>query len=117
MNSVEIDELNQTFSQASPEEVMQYVVKKFGKKLTLASSLGLEDQVLTHMFSTVTDAVDVFVLDTGRLHQETYNVIEKTMVQYAFNYRVMFPKKEDVEQMVETHGPNHFYQSVENRKE
>ena len=117
MNQKELDALNQQFAKASAEEVFQYAVRKFGKKLTLASSLGVEDQVLTHMFTNETDGVDVFLLDTGRLPQETYNVIEKTMTQYAFTYRVFFPNTTAVEQMVSEHGPNHFYQSLDNRKE
>ncbi len=117
MKKVNIDKLNDQFSNASAEAVVQFAATRFGNELTLASSLGLEDQVLTHMYSNSTDKTDVFILDTGRLHQETYDVIEKTMTQYAFNYRIFFPNQMSVEEMVRLHGPNHFFQSVENRQE
>ena len=90
MKKVNIDKLNDQFSNASAEAVVQFAATRFGNELTLASSLGLEDQVLTHMYSNSTDKTDIFILDTGRLHQETYDVIEKTMTQYAFNYRIFF---------------------------
>ena len=94
MKKVNIDKLNQEYSNASAQAVMAFAVERFGTEITLASSLGAEDQVLTHMYSTLTDEMDVFVLDTGRLHQETYDVLDKTRTQYAFNYRVFFPNQE-----------------------
>ena len=117
MKKVNIEKLNQEYSNASAEAVMAFAVERFGTEITLASSLGAEDQVLTHMYSTLTDELDVFVLDTGRLHQETYDVLDKTRTQYAFNYRVFFPNQEQIEAMVREHGPNHFYESVDYRKE
>ncbi|MEC8678202.1 MAG: phosphoadenylyl-sulfate reductase [Candidatus Margulisiibacteriota bacterium] len=117
MKKVNIEKLNQEYSNASAEAVMAFSVERFGTEITLASSLGAEDQVLTHMYSTLTDEMDVFVLDTGRLHQETYDVLDKTRTQYAFNYRVFFPNQEQTEAMVREHGPNHFYESVDYRKE
>ena len=92
MKSTDLDSLNKSFLNASAEEIVRYIVNRFGQKLTLASSLGVEDQVLTHMYATETDLVDIFVIDTGRLHQETYSVYEKTMVQYAFSYRLFFSR-------------------------
>ena len=117
MSALDLDQLNKEFASSTAQEVLAFSVKKFGSKITLASSLGLEDQVLTHMLTNEMNHVDVFILDTGRLHQETYRVIEKTMIQYAFKYRVFFPNTTAVEQMVSEHGPNHFYQSLDNRKE
>ena len=117
MKKVNIDKLNDQFNTASAEAVMQFAVERFDIELTMASSLGLEDQVLTHMYSTVSDTPNIFILDTGRLHQETYDVIEKTMTQYAFNFRIFFPDQKSVEDMVNLNGPNHFYKNVENRKE
>ena len=96
---------------------MTYAIDTFSDSITLASSMGAEDQILTHVFSTLSSKIDVFVLDTGRLHQETYDVIEKTMQQYSFHYRIFFPNKNSVQKMVADHGPNHFYESLENRKE
>ena len=117
MKKVNIEKLNSDYANASAEAVLGFAVDRFGSEITLASSLGLEDQVLTHMYSTFSSKMDIFILDTGRLHQETYDVIEKTMTQYAFNYRILFPNKDDVEAMVSQKGPNHFYESLDNRKE
>lgn len=117
MTPKSIAELNHQFDKSSPEEVLSYAVEKYGDKLILASSLGVEDQVLTNMLSILSDEVSIFVLDTGRLPQETYDVMARTMRRYAFNYAVYYPEQKAVEKMVAENGPNHFYDSLENRKE
>lgn len=86
------------------------------ERLVLASSLGIEDQVLTHLVCTVTAKPRIFTLDTGRLFPETYETMERTMERYGFRYEVLSPDTREIEEMVRAHGPNPFYQSVELRK-
>ena len=117
MTPSSVIELNQKFDKSSPEEILTYLVDRYGDKLILASSLGVEDQVLTNMLSILSDKISIFVLDTGRLPQETYDLISRTMRRYAFNYQVYYPDQQAVEQMVSEKGPNHFYDSLDNRKE
>jgi phosphoadenosine phosphosulfate reductase len=93
----------------------------FGKdegkeRIALASSLGAEDQVLTHMVLAIDPKARIFILDTGRFHSETYDLIQQTMRRYGINYETFFPEASDVEEMVRIHGPNLFYDSIENRK-
>jgi len=85
-------------------------------RLVLASSLGIEDQVLTHLVCAVTARPRIFTLDTGRLFPETYETMEQTMQRYGFHYEVLSPDTRELEEMVRAHGPNLFYQSVELRK-
>lgn len=114
MTANHVDALNAQFSSATTQDILRYCVDTWGDRITLASSLGAEDQVLTHMMQSV-GLTDVFVLDTGRLHQETYDVMAKTMDRYPVLYRVFFPDSVAVQAMVSEHGPNHFYQSVDHR--
>jgi phosphoadenosine phosphosulfate reductase len=114
---LEIEEINKTLTNASLDEVMQYVSRVFKDDAILASSLGLEDQVLSHAFLSVNAKARIFVLDTGRLHQETYDVMSETKNKYSFDYEVFFPKHDAVQNLLSKKGPNSFYDSVENRKE
>jgi phosphoadenosine phosphosulfate reductase len=116
MTKLSIKELNREFKHKEPEDVLAYVHKYHPKKYALASSLGVEDQVLTDMICKISSNVSIFVLDTGRLHQKTYDVMEQTMTRYAFEYDVYFPDSKSVEKMVEKDGPNLFYHSVDDRK-
>jgi len=85
-------------------------------RIALASSLGAEDQALTHMVLAIKPDARIFILDTGRLHPETYDLIERTMRRYSMHYEILFPNAADVEEMESAHGPNLFFENVENRK-
>lgn len=101
---------------ASAEEVVAWAVETFGDKVALASSFGAEDVVLIDMLSRATDSTHVFFLDTGRLHQQTYDVVEEVRSRYGIRIEVYFPQTEAVETLVRERGPNSFYNSVEDRK-
>ncbi|MBN2613748.1 MAG: phosphoadenylyl-sulfate reductase [Bacteroidales bacterium] len=111
-----IDELNKSFSDSQPEEILGYFLNKHKNKIAFGSSLGAEDQVLTDMIAKIDKSAKIFTLDTGRLFPETYNLIEKTNKKYGINIDVYFPDKEMVEKMVKEKGINLFYESIENRK-
>lgn len=100
----------------SASELLSYAFKKFGEKVAIASSFGAEDMVLIDMASRLIPKPRVFTLDTGRLPQETYELIERVRERYNIQIEIYFPEKEKVEEMVKKHGPNLFYQSVELRK-
>ncbi|MEK7298768.1 MAG: phosphoadenylyl-sulfate reductase [Candidatus Margulisiibacteriota bacterium] len=102
------------------EALVEQALVEFGSELVIASSLGAEDQVLTHMAVEAGKprglSPRVFVLDTGRLHQETYDTLEASRAFFGISYEVLFPDREAVEKMVREKGPNLFYESVDNRK-
>jgi phosphoadenosine phosphosulfate reductase len=108
---------NETFKESSPEEVLKYFIDLFDNKLVFASSLGLEDQVITHMIAQIDKRTKIFTLDTGRLFPETYSLISRTNERYDITIQIYFPKADAVEKMVNTKGVNLFYESIENRKE
>ena len=103
-------------SELDPEQLLRYATDRFADKIALASSFGAEDQVLTDMLCKVCDSPRIFTLDTGRLPQETYDVMAATRQRYGIRIEVLFPDREQVEDMVNTHGPNLFYESIEARK-
>jgi phosphoadenosine phosphosulfate reductase len=113
---MDIDGLNKKFEKASAEEVLKFFLKEYKGKIALSSSLGAEDQVLTDMISGIDNQTRIFTLDTGRLFQETYDLMEKTNDHYKINIEVFFPDTSHVEKMVHEKGMNLFYKSVENRK-
>ena len=63
----------------SAEKIVSWAVENFKvENIILASSLGLEDQVLTHMILKSSPKARILSLDTGRLFQETYDVMNET---------------------------------------
>lgn len=116
MTKEEIRALNEQFANAAPEEVLRRFIDRFGDRIALSSSLGVEDQVLTDMVCKIDRKTRIFTLDTGRLFPETYSLIDRTNMHYGINIEVFFPKHDAVESFVRECGMNGFYASIENRK-
>lgn len=117
MNKLDITALNTEFSNKSPEEIIRFVFDKLDvKKVTLASSLSIEDQVLTDILLKIDKNARIFVLDTGRHFQKTYDLMEDTISRYCFKYEIYAPEQQELEAMISTFGPNLFYESQELRK-
>ena len=100
----------------SLREVIEWSCQKFNGHLAFASSLGAEDQVITHVLAETAPKVRIFTLDTGRLFPEAFELIERTERRYKIKIEVYSPSSEEVESMVREHGIDLFYQSVELRK-
>ncbi len=109
--------LNKQFSSADLSEVLTFLLEKYDKKVILASSLGLEDQVLTHSLLSLNKEARIFVLDTLRLNDETYDVLNETKKKYQFEYEIYYPNKRAVNKLTKEKGVNSFYESITNRKE
>jgi phosphoadenosine phosphosulfate reductase len=112
----QIETLNLKYSQATAEELLGGFLSEFKGKIALSSSLGIEDQVLTHIVCNIDKSAKIFTLDTGRLFPETYDLIHRTNQKYRIKMSVYFPDAGHVEEMVNTKGINLFFESVENRK-
>ena len=82
-----------------------------------ASSLGPEDMVLLDLIAGERLAIEVFTLDTGRLHQETHDLLQLARQRYQVPIAVFVPESGDIERYLAAHGPNAFYDSVALRQE
>jgi len=116
MNNKIINDLNNTFKDKTPHEIIKYLSDVYKGKLSFASSFGVEDQVIAEMIAAAGGKIKVFSLDTGRLFQETYDLIQITRAKYKLDFDLFFPDPKDVENMVKSKGINLFYDSIENRK-
>jgi len=86
------------------------------ERAALASSLSAEDMVVTDVIARLGLKIDVFTLDTGRLHSETLDLIETTRRRYGLNIAVFKPDQSAVDGYVAAQGRNAFYESIELRK-
>ncbi len=84
--------------------------------VTYSCSLGVEGMVLTDLIWTRFPAIDIFTLDTGRLHEETRLLHERLEIRYQRSIRVVYPEAADLEDYAATHGMNGFYKGLEERK-
>jgi phosphoadenosine phosphosulfate reductase len=102
---------------ASAQEILSWGIKNFAPRIALSCSFGApEGLVLLDMMHRIDPRARVFVLDTGRLPQATYDLIDRVRERYDKPVEVVFPCAEDVEEMVRSRGVNLFYESIENRQ-
>ncbi len=110
----ELDDINKTISTA--QECLVWAFDNLHPKLAKASSFGAEDAVIIDMMFNINPESRLFTLDTGRLPQETYDVMDEVRKRYNTKIEVLFPDAKEVEEMVNDKGMNLFYDSEENRK-
>jgi phosphoadenosine phosphosulfate reductase len=82
----------------------------------LASSLSAEDMVLTDVILRHRLGIEIFTLDTQRLHADTLNVIAAIRARYGYEVRVLHPDPGSVAEYVASFGRDAFYESQELRK-
>ena len=109
-----VDELNSTIK--TTNEALEWVSENLHPNVAKASSFGAEDAAITDIMIKVNPDFRFFTLDTGRLPQETYDIMDKMRKKYGIKFEVLFPDTKEVEEMVREKGMNLFYDSVENRK-
>jgi phosphoadenosine phosphosulfate reductase len=101
----------------SPQEILTWAIGKFHPKLALSCSFGNpEGLVLLDMMHRIEPSARVYVLDTGRLPQQTYDLIDRIRDRYDKAVEVVFPEPGAVQAMVRQHGMNLFYESLEKRR-
>jgi phosphoadenosine phosphosulfate reductase len=84
--------------------------------IAFSTSLGIEDQAITHAIATTGADIDIFTLDTGRHFPETLDALFDTEGKYGIKIRLMFPDSAEVEDLVENDGVYGFRYSVDARK-
>lgn len=116
LSAESIVELNGRFQAATPEAILRWAIDTFSPKLAFASSFGAEDMVVIDMLSKLNSSATIFTLDTGRLHEETYDVMERTRERYKIAITSYFPERDAVEALERERGFYSFRQSVDERK-
>ena len=111
----------------SAEAILAWVITTYREDFAIACSFQKEDLVIADIAARVAGQVHpldgpgatgkfrLFTLDTGRLHEETYQMVEEVRRRYGITVETVFPDREEVERMVAAHGPNLFYISQEAR--
>jgi phosphoadenosine phosphosulfate reductase len=96
-----------------PAEILRLALDNFDN--IAISFSGAEDVVLIDMAVKIRQDIRVFSLDTGRLHAETYRLLEQVRKKYGIKIDVLFPDAESVQQLVRNKGLFSFY--VDGHKE
>ena len=109
-------ELSERFEPASPQEFLRWAFDTWHPRLTFASSFGAEDVVAIDLLVKVDPTARIFTLDTGRLPEETYQLMDRVRERYGVTLEVFTPDTARAQKLVREKGFNLFYESIENRK-
>jgi phosphoadenosine phosphosulfate reductase len=81
-----------------------------------STSFGAEDMVVLDLIRCHHIPIDVFTLDTGRLPEETYALMQQVEQTYGRCFHTFYPDTDGVQALVRSSGINGFYASIDNRK-
>ncbi|WP_019994408.1 phosphoadenylyl-sulfate reductase [Aureimonas ureilytica] len=109
-------ELNDSFAGLKPNERLRLLTERLPGRIVFTTSLGIEDQMLTHLIFREKLAIDVVTLDTGRLFPETYQLWQQTEETYGRRIKAKYPQAEALEELIGDQGINGFYFAPEMRK-
>jgi phosphoadenosine phosphosulfate reductase len=114
---IQLQKISHEMENRTAYDIIRWAIDTYGLRVGLASSFGAEDVVIidlmTHINKTKTK---IFTLDTGRLNQETYDIMDQVRKRYGISIEVYFPYQNEVEEMVQAKGMNLMYESIDNRK-
>ena len=99
---------------ADAEAVLAWTFERF-PRVAVVASFQAESVVLIDMASRLRPGVDVITLDTGRLPQETHDVIDTVRNRFPVTLNVVSPDPTELAEMSRVHGVNLFYLSPELR--
>ena len=111
-----IGDLEARLRALAPVERLRGIRAAASGRIVFTTSLGLEDQALTHLIVESGAEIEFATLDTGRLFPESYALWRETEARYGLRIRALYPRHEALEALVAAHGVDGFYQSVEARK-
>ena len=104
------------FAAASASELLSWAISTYGNRFGIATSFQKEGMVIVDMAARIDPGVRIFTLDTGRLPEETYQMMETVRSRYGSAVEIVAPDGAAIEKLVSIDGPNLFYRSVEARK-
>ena len=105
---LDISSLNADLSNQTPQKILAIALSQLDN--IAISFSGAEDVVLIDMAHKINKDIKVFSLDTGRLHAETYQFIERVRKHYGITIEVMYPDATQLENLVITKGLFSFYE-------
>jgi phosphoadenosine phosphosulfate reductase len=97
-------------------ELIAWAISTYGPRLAFTTSFQSEGMVVLDLAARISTGIRVLTLDTGRLPDETYAMIETVRAHYGITVECVAPDAGELEQMTALHGPNLFQESVAKRR-
>src|SRR5436309_5109593 len=101
----EAGELSVEYDDHEPQEVIEWALNTFAQeRVAICTSFQTDGMAILDMAWRIRPDVRVFTVDTGRLPQETYDLIDKVRQHYGIDIESYFPDPKDIESLVKRYG-------------
>jgi phosphoadenosine phosphosulfate reductase len=108
LDVTDVGALAARYANRDPRDILELAMREYPGDLAISFS-GAEDVALVDMASKIGGSFRVFSLDTGRLHPETYQFLDRVRERYQLAIQVFFPQPQAVEALVREKGLFSFY--------
>jgi phosphoadenosine phosphosulfate reductase len=116
IDELEAGELSVEFEGEEPEAVIEWAIERFAPRIGLSTAFQIDGVVLIDMAYRIDPNIRIFSVDTGRLPEETFELIEQLRDRYeGLNLELLSPDADEVQSLVRHNGPNGFRSSVNHR--
>ncbi len=112
----ELAEINRQLEDAHPTDILRWADKTFGNRMIQMSSFAIDGMAIFDMFWKINPKARLATLDTMRLFEETYDLMDRIARRYNTEVEVHYPDIREVGRMIRQHGMNLFYKGVQNRQ-
>ncbi|MFQ5733595.1 MAG: phosphoadenylyl-sulfate reductase [Planctomycetaceae bacterium] len=101
LSQADLVDLNRTFEERTPQELIEWAHLLFGERLAAISSMQKTGNVICHMLHTMQTPIKVLFVDTGVLYPETLETRDRLIAEYGLNIETLHPEKTMQEQTAE----------------
>jgi phosphoadenosine phosphosulfate reductase len=109
LDPTSIAETADAYARRTPQDILSLALTEYAPDIGISFS-GAEDVVLIDMAVKIGKPFRVFSLDTGRLHPETYQFLERVRERYGVVVSAFLPQPDAVQALVSAKGLFSFYQ-------
>jgi len=116
LDDLEAGELSVEFEGQEPQELLEWALDRFAPRIAVSTAFQIDGAALIDMAYELDPTIEIFSVDTGRLPETTFELIEQLRDRYpGLNLQLVAPEPAQLQAMVNRHGPNLFYRQVEKR--
>src|SRR5690348_8642102 len=93
----EVGELAVELDDKDPQDVLAWGIERFGRRLAICTSFQSDGMAILDMAWRIDPTVRVFTVDSGRMHPETYDLIDRVRDRYQIPIEIYYPNAAELE--------------------
>jgi phosphoadenosine phosphosulfate reductase len=116
IDELEAGELSVELEGEEPQVVLEWALERFAPRIAISTAFQVDGIAVLDMAYAIDPEIQVFSVDTGRLPQETLELVDALRERYpGLNLELLSPNPTHVATMVARHGEDLFYDAVDKR--